>query len=76
MAKLTDTEKEMLSSNGGFPVGGNWGRIRFLKKEKPNRTVKRFLRGKGYQITNDSGRGCNPYMDYELIENDNELSGS
>lgn len=59
---LTDADKELIESAGGVPVDGvgnptedNWGRIRFEKKHKPNRVVKKLLKEKGYVITKESG---------------------
>lgn len=72
MINLTTSEKELIQLAGGIPVDecgnpmeDNWGRIRFEKKNKPNRTIKKLLREKGYEITNKSGC-CWKDMEYVL----------
>lgn len=68
---LTDIEKAKIESMGGFPVGGDWGMIRFYKKNKPNRTIKKLLKEHGYKITNASGSKINLFMDFVLLEAQN-----
>lgn len=63
---LTDADKALINVFGGFPVGGDWGVVRFNKAKKPNREVKRMLRERGYDIDPKSGSPINAYIDYVL----------
>lgn len=65
---LTDIEKAQIKSMGGIPIGEDWGMVRFHKKNKPNRTIKKLLKERGYKITNASGSKLNLFMDFVLVQ--------